>query len=668
MYISHLSVNREIYTNFADRDASIEEIIATDSQDGAWCGHLAIAVLQQVLSVNVHVFSVDRQPVENFLSDSAQTIELAYVGGNHYNTIGCPCVYNYFFLNIFLHLDKYYLVPTSDYRRPSDDDEEPFLDDDAHIPSATQELSPRSLGEKTPFTITSLLQSHLLTEESAERWLMKMGVFKKPQCPRCLIDMRYRVNYGSSARRSQWICKCGKRQGVPIGTIFEDSRIPIHISLQIMLRWLRNEKITDIITETQCSHTTVERWIERLRLFAAHVMKTRQELIGGPGRVVEIDEVNIKRRKGGKGRLKESGWVLGGVERPEYIGERPRMFMCTIDRKDSSTILNQIRKFVRKGTLIVTDGLASYNVLSDAGYIHAVVNHEEHFVQPGCEAHTQRVENLWHWLRKDGFSNRGATLEMIDIYCQSFMYRRCIGKDIQQFILDLAVVNKDMFDNLQIKWSTIRAREREIRRKRENISSRIEPKTPRANKKVDETKRKRKQYNLHLSESARTLLKKRPQQKPLGEARREQVQKPENLSTDTIGNDAESTWDNEFDDCSLQDLSEEESNSSRTSPVPLKRYFPRPRSTKPESYDEPLGRKMLKLIDDDVSTSDDCDSFDVFNHISASQEYRSELLDKRAKTMKSPVPAEVCAETKQEKEVPEYVIRTRAQLAAMGPK
>ena len=37
--------------------------------------------------------------------------------------------------------------------------------------------------------------------------------------------------------------------------------------------------------------------------------------IGGPGKVVEIDESKFGRRKYNRGRYQEGHWVFGGVER-----------------------------------------------------------------------------------------------------------------------------------------------------------------------------------------------------------------------------------------------------------------------------------------------------------------------------------------------------------------
>ena len=44
-------------------------------------------------------------------------------------------------------------------------------------------------------------------------------------------------------------------------------------------------------------------------------LNSRNEKIGGPGKVVEIDEAKFGKRKYNRGRLIEGRWVLGGIER-----------------------------------------------------------------------------------------------------------------------------------------------------------------------------------------------------------------------------------------------------------------------------------------------------------------------------------------------------------------
>ena len=97
--------------------------------------------------------------------------------------------------------------------------------------------------------------------------------------------------------------------------------------------------------------------------------------IGGAGRVVEVDECLLHRRKHHVGRGKDPGWVLGGVERPRSAGEIPRMFLVACANGKRETLQDHLQRFIEKGTVVVTDSFSSYKGLSRLGYHHYTVNH-----------------------------------------------------------------------------------------------------------------------------------------------------------------------------------------------------------------------------------------------------------------------------------------------------
>ena len=71
--------------------------------------------------------------------------------------------------------------------------------------------------------------------------------------------------------------------------------------------------------------------------FSTQYMLTRSVKIGGAGRVVEVDEWLLHRRKYHVGRGKDPGWVLCGVESPRSVGEIPRMFLVACANRKRET-------------------------------------------------------------------------------------------------------------------------------------------------------------------------------------------------------------------------------------------------------------------------------------------------------------------------------------------
>ena len=104
-------------------------------------------------------------------------------------------------------------------------------------------------------------------------------------------------------------------------------------------------------------------------------------LLGGPGKIVEIDESLYARVKFNKGKdLKKAQiWVFGLVER----GDVSRCYMTIVPDREATTLLNIIFNKCQAGTLIFSDCWSSYNKinkLKDFG--HKTVNHSVNFVDP----------------------------------------------------------------------------------------------------------------------------------------------------------------------------------------------------------------------------------------------------------------------------------------------
>ena len=132
-------------------------------------------------------------------------------------------------------------------------------------------------------------------------------------------------------------------------------------------------------------------------------------LLGGMGKIVEIDESMIGNRKYNRGRLVKGKWLLGGVEPGS---NNCFLVKCENNHRDHHTLIPIIKKNVRPGTLIIRDGWKAYLPLSNHGLLHEDVNHSINFVDPITGAHTNTIERcLFHvkkhlqrgdgWLRSD---------------------------------------------------------------------------------------------------------------------------------------------------------------------------------------------------------------------------------------------------------------------------
>uniref|UniRef100_A0A914XYZ2 ISXO2-like transposase domain-containing protein n=1 Tax=Panagrolaimus superbus TaxID=310955 RepID=A0A914XYZ2_9BILA len=71
--------------------------------------------------------------------------------------------------------------------------------------------------------------------------------------------------------------------------------------------------------------------------------------------------------------------------------------MTSVQSRDRETLYDVMRRHIRPGSIIISDGWTAYATLVELpeGYIHKAVNHSENFVGTVSGAHTNIVESLW---------------------------------------------------------------------------------------------------------------------------------------------------------------------------------------------------------------------------------------------------------------------------------
>ncbi|KAM8721739.1 hypothetical protein ACLKA7_007588 [Drosophila subpalustris] len=80
--------------------------------------------------------------------------------------------------------------------------------------------------------------------------------------------------------------------------------------------------------------------------------------LGGVGRVVEIDEAKVGKRKYNCGRVVEGQWLFGDIDR-----ESGDFFIVPVESRNTETLLAIIRDRIADGTTIMSDCWRAYNCL-----------------------------------------------------------------------------------------------------------------------------------------------------------------------------------------------------------------------------------------------------------------------------------------------------------------
>ena len=160
-------------------------------------------------------------------------------------------------------------------------------------------------------------------------------------------------------------------------------------------------------------------------------------LLGGPGKVVEVDEAKFGKRKFHRGRRVNGVWIFGILER----GSNNCVVMPVEDRTEE-TLLSEIVKYVAPGATIISDCWASYNGLKRLGYVHMKVNHSKFFKDPETGAHTNTVEGMWSIMRRSlpyGVSHSTFASHVVEfIYLRRYFSNHDRGKYFPIFMKHLA--------------------------------------------------------------------------------------------------------------------------------------------------------------------------------------------------------------------------------------
>ncbi|XP_049308337.1 uncharacterized protein LOC125777444 [Bactrocera dorsalis] len=152
-----------------------------------------------------------------------------------------------------------------------------------------------------------------------------------------------------------------------------------------------------------------------------------QGKIGGPGKIVQIDESKFGRRKYNKGRRVEEHWVLGMVEDGS---EDIRLEVSPDNLRTADILILLIQKHVAEGSIVRTHCWQAYDALPNFGYVHQKVNHSDDTNPFGSEGgvHTQRIESQWSVVKRFFYeANYNHTANFADVIVE-YMWRRTIQK------------------------------------------------------------------------------------------------------------------------------------------------------------------------------------------------------------------------------------------------
>ena len=214
-----------------------------------------------------------------------------------------------------------------------------------------------------------------------------------PVCPHCKSQRATKVG-GTTARPGLHMCNdCRKQFTVTVGTIFEDSKIPLNKWLYAYARLNGGKKgvsAHELHRSLGISYKTAWFMAHRIR----ETMKDDGSPLGGGGMTVEADEAFVggKQKNRAFRKVAPKKMVVALVER----GGRARSFH--VASIDAGKLRGALFTNVDRSSHLRTDGWQGYRLLGKEYASHKYVDHGKEYASG--DRHSNNAENFFSILKR----------------------------------------------------------------------------------------------------------------------------------------------------------------------------------------------------------------------------------------------------------------------------
>lgn len=251
---------------------------------------------------------------------------------------------------------------------------------------------------KSPFGFKSVIElvSYFKDEQNCWDYLEESKWKGHITCRKCGGDKIYKFKNGK-----QYKCgSCGDHFTAKIGTIFQDSKIPL-IKWFIAMHYMGNTK-KGLSTRQLAAEINVS---QRTAWFMQHRIRVSfKDFEDKLDKVIAVDETFI----GGRNKNRHMDKRIAISRDRTYPDKTPVVGMVTMEGKlkcvvvpdtKLDTLTRVISNNVVPGSVVVTDEWVGYKYV-ERDYFHEVVDHKSRKYISECGFSTNRIEGFWTHLKK----------------------------------------------------------------------------------------------------------------------------------------------------------------------------------------------------------------------------------------------------------------------------
>lgn len=256
--------------------------------------------------------------------------------------------------------------------------------------------------EKDELNLVTLAQEY--SDEDKARGLLESILWPDgPVCPHCKNHKEksiYRLQIKSGSKIRKGVCKCGacrKQFTVTVGTIFEDSHLPISKWLMAIFILCSSKKSISANQLSRMLNITYKAaWFVNHRL--RHAMSDQMPLARLLQGVVEIDETFVGGKGDAKTKLSRKTPVMALIEQN---GQMRARVVPNVSQTNLGKVLHEV---VSKDAVICSDENTAYRNVKKAFKAHHTVVHSKYEyilkTKDGIEAGTNRCESFFSLLKR----------------------------------------------------------------------------------------------------------------------------------------------------------------------------------------------------------------------------------------------------------------------------